>query len=130
MLNEWDSSFVQRDIQSSHTNTEETFFEQDSNMVDRDDRNTNFDQENVIFRLLGTLEEGQRMQQEQNRQTDMMLQLMAREIGIDINPSYANNRNNNNRGNDNGGRDNINGNNGHDNNGNEANNFRHVASKT
>ena len=55
---------------------------------------------------------------------DMMLQLMARQMGININLGDANNGNNNNRGNDNGGRDNINGNN---NNGNEADNFRHVA---
>ena len=59
--------------------------------------------------LLGTLEEGQCMQHEQNRRMDMMLQLMARQMGININPGDANNGNNknggndNNRGNDNGG---------------------------
>ena len=54
----------------------------------------------------------------------MMLQLMARQMGININLSDANNGNNNNRGNYNRGRDKINGNN---KNGNEADNFRHVA---
>ena len=70
----------------------------------------------------------------------MMLQLMAREMGINIKSSDVNNGNNNNggndnnRGNNNGGRENnngpennINGNDGHGNNGNEADNFRHVA---
>ena len=61
---------------------------------------------------------------------DMTMQLMARQMGININPGDANNGNNNNRGNDNGGRDNINDNNGHNNNGNEADNFRHVAHQT
>ena len=50
-------------------------------MGDQDDRNTRLGggrntspyQEDVMFRqLLGTLEEGQRMQQDQNRQMDMM----------------------------------------------------------
>ena len=80
------------------------------------------------------------MQQEQNRRMDMMLQLMARQMGININPGDVNNGNNNNggndnnRGNNNGGRgnnngleNNINDNNGHGNNGNEDDNFRHVA---
>ena len=72
---------------------------------------------------------------------DMMLQLMARQMGVNVNPGDANNGNNNNGGKDNnkgndnnGGRgnnsspeNNINGNNGHGNNGNEADNFRHVA---
>ena len=53
---------MQRDRQSSHTDIEEIFFEQDNNMGDRDDRSTGPDQENVMFGLLGTLEEGQRMQ--------------------------------------------------------------------
>lgn len=76
---EQSSSSVQVDIESSHTDIEEIFFDQDSSMGDRDDRNTGLDQGEVMFRqLLGTLEQGQRMQQEQNRQMDMMLQLMAR----------------------------------------------------
>ena len=67
---------MQRDIQFNHTDTKETFFEEDSSMGDRDDRNTGLgggrnagpDQEEIMFReLLGTLEEGQRMQQEENR---------------------------------------------------------------
>ena len=53
---------MQRDIQSNHTNIEEIFFEQDSNMGDRDDRSTGPDQENVMFGILNTLQEGQRMQ--------------------------------------------------------------------
>ena len=69
---------------------------------------------------------------------ETMLQLMARQMGININPSDANNGNNknggndNNRGNDNnnGLENNINSNNGHGNNGNEADNFRHVAHPT
>ena len=73
--NEQDSSSVQRDVQSSHIDTEESFFEQDSSMGDRDDRSTNPDQENVMFRILNTLEEGQR---KMDRRMDMMLQLMAR----------------------------------------------------
>ena len=90
-------------------------------------------QENVMFKILNTLEE-------RNRQMDMMLQLMARQMGININLGDVNNGNNNNggndnnRGNNNGGRgnsngpeNNINGNNGHGNNGNEADNFRQVA---
>ena len=64
---------MQRDIQSSHTHTEETFFEQDINMGDRDDRSTGPDQENAMFRLLSSLEEGQQMQQEHNRRMDMMM---------------------------------------------------------
>ena len=71
-------------------------------MGDRDDKSTNPDQENVMFRILNTLEEGQRMQQEaqwmkheHNRKMDMrmdtMLQLMARQMGININPGDANN---------------------------------------
>lgn len=139
---EQSSSSVQVDIESSHTDIEEIFFDQDSSMGDRDDRNTGPDQGEVMFRqLLGTLEQGQRMQQEQNRRMDMMLQLMARQMGVNINPGDANNGNNNNggndnnrgddnngdRGNNNGPENNINGNNGHGNNGNEADNFRHVA---
>ena len=72
---------------------------------------------------------------------DMMLQLMARQMGVNIKPGDANSGNNNNGGNDNnigndnnGGRgnnndpyNNINGNNRHGNNWNEADNFRHVA---
>ena len=76
MQNKEGSSSMQKDIQFSHKNTEEIFFEQDSSMGDRDDRNTGMgrsrnvkpNQEEVMFRwLLGTLEEGQHMQQEQNR---------------------------------------------------------------
>ena len=59
------------------------------------------------------------MQQKHNRQMDGMMQLMARQMGININLDDANNGNNNNRGNDNRGRDN--------NNENEVDNFRHVA---
>lgn len=133
------SSSMQVDIESSHTNIEEIFFNQDSSMGDRDERNIIPNQGEVMFRqLLGTLEQGQRMQQEQNRQMDMMLQLRARQMGVNINLGDANNGNDNNRGNDNnGGRgnnngpeNNINGNNGHGNNGNEADNFRHIARPT
>ena len=53
--NERDSSSMQRDKQSSHIDTEEIFFEQDSNMGDRDDRSTGPDQENVMFGILNTL---------------------------------------------------------------------------
>ena len=94
--NDQGSSSVQRDIQFSHTDTEETFFEQDSSMGDRDDRNTSPDQENVMFRLLNTF-------QEQNRRMDMMLQLMARQMDVNINLGDVINGNNNYRGNDNGG---------------------------
>ena len=89
-----------------------------------------------MFRLLlGTLEEGQHMQQEKNRQMDIMLQLMARHMGININLGDANNGNNNNEGNNNnGGRGNNDGPenniNGHGKNGNEANNFRQIACRT
>ena len=85
------STSVQGEIEFNHTDTEEIFCDQDNNMGDRDDRNTGLgegknvgpDQGEVLFRqLLGTLEKGQCMQQEQNRQMDMMLQLMARQMGI------------------------------------------------
>ena len=54
------------DIEFSHKDIEEIFFEQDNSMGDRDDSNTGLDGgrnispdlENVMFRLLGTLEEG------------------------------------------------------------------------
>ena len=68
---EQSSSSVQVDIESSHIDIDEIFFEQDSSMGDRDDSNTGLgggrnvgpDQEEVMFRqLLGKLEEGQRMQ--------------------------------------------------------------------
>ena len=105
-------------------------------MGDQDDRdtglgggrNTGLDQEDVMFRrLLGTLEEGQHIQHKQNRRMDMMLQLMARHMGISINIGDANNGNNNNGRNDNNSpKNNINGNNGHGNNGNEVDNFRHI----
>ena len=64
---------MQVDIESSHTDTEEIFFEQDSSMGDRDDKNIGLgggknngpDQEDVMFRRLqGTLEEGHCRQQE------------------------------------------------------------------
>ena len=82
LQSEQSSSSVQVNIESSHTDTEEIFFDQDNNMGDRDERNTGLgggrnvgpDQEEVMFRqLLDTLEQGQRMQQEQNRRMDMML---------------------------------------------------------
>ena len=51
---------------------------------------TSPNKENVMFRILNTLEEGQRMQQEHNRQMDVrmeaMFQLLARQMGININP--------------------------------------------
>ena len=73
---------MQKDIQSSHTNREEIFFEQENSMGDRDDRNTGQDQENVMSILLDTF-------QEQNRKMDMRLQLMARQMGINIEDLYV-----------------------------------------
>ena len=40
LQSEQSSSSVQVDIESNHTNTEVVFFDQDSNMGDRDDKNT------------------------------------------------------------------------------------------
>ena len=54
MQNEQGSSSVEKDMQSSHTNTEEILFEQDSGMGERDDRNTGQDQENVMLIFLDT----------------------------------------------------------------------------
>ena len=51
-------------------------------MGDRDGRNTGPDQENVMLRLLDTF-------QEQNRKMDMILQLMARQMGINIEDLYV-----------------------------------------
>jgi hypothetical protein len=104
------SSSVQGGIESSHTDTAEVFFDQDSNMGDRDDRNTRLGgggnagpepREERFLQLLETLVQGQRVAeqraQEQNQRLDLMMQMMARQMGLNANMGGGNNQNGNNQ---------------------------------
>ena len=110
LQSEQSSSSVQVEIDSIHIDTEEVFFDQDSDMGDRDDRNTRLGGgrnagpdpgEERFLQLLETLAQGQRLAkqraQEQNQRLDLMMQMMARQMGLNANMGGGNNQNGNNQ---------------------------------
>ena len=102
LQSEQSSSSVQVDIESSHTDTWEVFFDQDYDYnMDRGGNAGPDQQEERFLQLLDTLAQGQRLAkqraQEHNQRMELMMQMMARQMGLNANIDGGNNQNGNNQ---------------------------------
>ena len=101
LQSEQSSSSLQVNIESSHTDTEDHIDTGEQVIGNMGDRNVGPDPgEERFLQLLETLAQGQRLAeqraQEQNQRLDLMMQMMARQMGLNANIGGGNNQNGNN----------------------------------